>query len=329
MNDYFQHLIDVSTNRTPLIRPRFPSIFEFPDVPAAPLIDGSESEIVNQSPEKTDRTPAVHPGLSPAMEFLDFPDGRNSTANADFKAETISHPPGKTGAGKEITAPDPSEVLSEKETNHLRAGSRSKLSGADIRDKEILPETPVRKKASENRTEDTEGIPGIYAHTQAVRAFPGETVNPVLREAALKNVRSEPALPDLQPSAVDDAGINQKSDPQRLSANKTEKTARRVFATEPGMRSADLRETLIPPAAFGKQPKIRPLTAAEGSPQMSLTLPPQEVRPEKTIKVTIGRIEVRAVMPQAPSYRPQTAPKETQPKISLEDYLKKQRGGSR
>jgi len=308
MNDYFQHLIDGSTNQTPVIRPRFPSVFESPDVPASPLIDDSASEIVNRSPEKTDRTPAVHPGLSPAMEFLEFPNGQDSTAIADFKTETISHPQEKTGAGKEITAPDPSEVLPEKATP---------------------PEKIIRENASENRMEDTEGIPGISAHTRAVRAFPGETVNPALRTTALKNVRSEPALPDLQPSAVDDAGINQKSDPQRLATGKVKKTAGRVFTTESGTQAADFREALITPTKFGKQPQIRPPSAAAGSPQMSLTLPPQEVRPEKTIKVTIGRIEVRAVMPQAPSYRPQTAPKEPQPKISLEDYLKKQRGGSR
>ncbi|MEN6488602.1 MAG: hypothetical protein ABFD66_06930 [Smithella sp.] len=308
MNDYFQHLIDENTNRTPVIRPRFLSAFESPDVPSAPVIDDRAAEIVDRSPERMEQTPAVHPGLSATMEFLEFPDGRNSTAIADFKAETISHPPGKTGAGNEITASAPPDVLSEKATS---------------------PEKIIRKNASENRMEDTKGMPGTYAHTQAVHPFPGEAVNPALRKTALKNVRSEPALPDHQPSAVDDAGMNQKSDPQRLAADKVKKTARRVFTTETGAQAADFRETLITPTAFGKQPQIRPLTGTKGGPQISLTLPSQVIRPEKTIKVTIGRIEVRAVMTQAPSYRPQTAPKEPQPKISLEDYLKKQRGGSR
>ena len=308
MNDYFQHLIDKSTNQTPVIRPRFPSVFEASDVHAAPVIDDCAAEIVNRPRERTERTPAVHPELSLVREFLEFPDTRDSTAIADFNAETISHPPEKTGAGNEITVSAPPDVLSGKETP---------------------PEKIIRKNASKNHREDNQGMPGFSAHTQALRPFPGETVNPARRKTALKNVQSQPALPDLQPHAVDDAGTNTKPYPQHWAAEKVKKTPRRVLTTETGAREADFRETKILPAWFGKQPQIRPLTAAEGSPQISPTLPPQEMRPEKTIKVTIGRIEVRAIKPQTPAYRPQTAPKEPQPKISLEDYLKKQRGGSR
>lgn len=51
----------------------------------------------------------------------------------------------------------------------------------------------------------------------------------------------------------------------------------------------------------------------------SSSLPP-------TIKVTIGRIDVRAVMQQTPSPKRIAAPA---PKLSLDDYLKKRRGGQR
>jgi hypothetical protein len=48
--------------------------------------------------------------------------------------------------------------------------------------------------------------------------------------------------------------------------------------------------------------------------------------PPPTIKVTIGRIDVRAVMQQAPSPKPIAA---AAPKLSLDDYLKKRGGGQR
>ena len=297
MNDYFQHLIDKSTNQTPVIRPLFPSFFEAPDVAAAPVIDDWTAEIVNRPRERTERTPAVHPGLSPTMEFLEFPGGQDSTAVADLKAAAVTKSPGVTGAGNEITVSAPPDVLSGKETP---------------------PAKIIRKNAAKNHLEDNQGMPGFSAHTQSAR-----------REVAIKNVQPEPALPDLQPPAVDDTGTNTKPYPRHWAADKVKEAPRRVLTTETGAREADLRETKILPSGFEKQPQIRPLTAAEGSPQISLTLPPQEMRPGKTIKVTIGRIEVRAVMPQTPAYRPQTAPQEPQPKISLEDYLKKQRGGSR
>jgi hypothetical protein len=47
-------------------------------------------------------------------------------------------------------------------------------------------------------------------------------------------------------------------------------------------------------------------------------------KPEPTIKVTIGRIDVRAVMQEAPPAR-RTAPQP--PKLSLDEYLKQRNGG--
>ncbi len=46
-----------------------------------------------------------------------------------------------------------------------------------------------------------------------------------------------------------------------------------------------------------------------------------------TIKVTIGRIDVRAVMQQTPSPQRRVTP--TKPKLSLDDYLKQRGGGER
>ena len=49
--------------------------------------------------------------------------------------------------------------------------------------------------------------------------------------------------------------------------------------------------------------------------------------PAPTIKITIGRVDVRAIMPAAPAPRP--APARPSPALSLEDYLKQREGGRR
>jgi hypothetical protein len=59
----------------------------------------------------------------------------------------------------------------------------------------------------------------------------------------------------------------------------------------------------------------------------SMPAMPRLAPAEQTIRVTIGRIDVRAVMPRAPSAAAQQMPAAPQPKVSLEEYLKKQWGG--
>ena len=54
----------------------------------------------------------------------------------------------------------------------------------------------------------------------------------------------------------------------------------------------------------------------------------QREAPAPSIRVTIGRIEVRAIMPaKEPAARPPT--RRPGPKLSLDDYLKQQNGGQR
>jgi len=306
MNDYFQQLIDRSTNQAPVIRPRFPSVFEAPDVAAATVSNVSEVEVINRPVEKTEGTPVIHPGLSPATEFPDAPD---STAVADFRSEIIHHSLEKTGIDQEATAAAPSKVLPGKETS---------------------PEKLIRDKASEKHI-DKGATTSLYEDT--VRIFPGETVDSVRQEAVINNVRPQAAAPDLQLSVVGDDGTNQKTDTLPSTRDEVERMAQRVSFQE----AVPAASTLVTDsqrvhdfrAGLKQQPGIRPLTTTEGGPQMPLNPPPREIPPEKTIKVTIGRIEVKAIMPQAPLSQPRAVPQEPQPKISLEDYLKKHRGGSR
>jgi|APLak6261659701_1056019.scaffolds.fasta_scaffold00030_14 hypothetical protein len=75
------------------------------------------------------------------------------------------------------------------------------------------------------------------------------------------------------------------------------------------------------PADRERSPEsIRP---ADTAPNLSQLTSPQAAAP--TIKVTIGRVEVRAVMPaQSP---PAPRPRSAEPKLTLDDYLKRRNGG--
>ncbi len=60
----------------------------------------------------------------------------------------------------------------------------------------------------------------------------------------------------------------------------------------------------------------------------SLVTMPSAVRTNPTIRVTIGRVEVKAIMPPAPPVRPPSASRHA-PRLSLEDYLKRRNRGER
>jgi hypothetical protein len=111
---------------------------------------------------------------------------------------------------------------------------------------------------------------------------------------------------------------------------------RKGLAPDPGVLPAEpvpLRERirllhdpagpdLLPGQRKGPQTiHVRP----DKTPLQALQPPPQE----PTIRITIGRIDVRAVMPQPPSSGVHQKPTPPEPKVTLEEYLKKHRGGHR
>lgn len=76
---------------------------------------------------------------------------------------------------------------------------------------------------------------------------------------------------------------------------------------------------------------IRPLAVKDAPQWMEPASPAtgQETPEQRTIKITIGRIDVRAVLPPPATPAKEARPKRSSPQITLHDYLQKQRGGSR
>ena len=80
---------------------------------------------------------------------------------------------------------------------------------------------------------------------------------------------------------------------------------------------------LLKPASAIPQDRAAPLSSAAPSPAEPAGT--QESAP--TIKITIGRVDVRAITPAQPT--PRRAPATRGPALSLDDYLKQRSGGQR
>jgi len=86
--------------------------------------------------------------------------------------------------------------------------------------------------------------------------------------------------------------------------------------------ATDVRPASLEPAASA--PMTIPF-AATSRPAATPTGADAARTPAPTIKITIGRVDVRAVMPAASA--PPPAPAQRRPALSLDDYLKRREGG--
>jgi hypothetical protein len=77
--------------------------------------------------------------------------------------------------------------------------------------------------------------------------------------------------------------------------------------------------------AIDFDPDPIPAAPARQQPKQSQAIQSPAGRDEPTIRVTIGRIDVRAIMPAPPARR--SAPAQKQTALSLEEYLKRRSGG--
>jgi hypothetical protein len=328
MNDYFQNLIDRSTNPHPAIRPQLPSFFESPGIPASSVIADPETQTIHNPSDLTAVMPDIHPRLH---AFYETPHLHSTATIADLAAQINHNPQQRT---ESITdAPVVSAALSETERNPSRTLFGGEQSSPEVRYRETFPEILVRENASGNQNNDNKNRTNVFLQIQTTDEASNETTNLVSRETVLNNAGYSLPLPNNSPSSILDSDVNKKTDAQFATMDKNKKTAHTVLPMEPvsvlHTTANNSKRTRVFPAKGVQQPKIRPLIAKEAGPQILPSVPLQPALPEKTIKINIGRIEVRAVMPQASLSRPQRDSKETQPKISLEDYLNKQRGGSR
>ena len=134
-------------------------------------------------------------------------------------------------------------------------------------------------------------------------------------------VQKDPLLATLTPPALDSRFAFQRdaAEPQPPSDHKEHKKSQAgPFRSEPSVAMIDRN----PPALSSA--RLQSSIPKRTSPSLAQNLPAEQPTP---VKITIGRVDVRAIMPSGPS-RP-SASVRPRPAMSLESYLKQREEGKR
>jgi hypothetical protein len=147
-------------------------------------------------------------------------------------------------------------------------------------------------------------------------------------ERHLESVTRARAGQPVSPFEQEKTSFSDRSLENVLDAHATakESTAPRIFSPE---TKASAKKPVSQPKAVTTQPAPRPLKA-QTPPVFPLAPLAREGAPfaaAPSVHVTIGRVEVRAVLPPAPEPRAVPAPSST--RLSLDEYLKRNAGATR
>ena len=308
MIDYFQRQIDRSTGRLSAIRPRLPSLYEPRDLKDSPgQLSPEEWQAAERIPVRN-RRQSPEPGAAASVRERPHEDGQGL-----LRAETLEGLVSDGDAASVRTPslkpiPVPKTPPAATDAFHQR-GRPVLISSPDA------DAMPARNEFSMHR--DTDDRSQGIAERKEFRQKTAESTGEKPREDHLPPQRGfapNPALfpADSPPVMRDNRALRDPSGREITQGERNGPSKRAVPAQTP-VRPAiqSLQKPLTVPSTF------------ENTAVPALPSPP----PEQTIRVTIGRIDVRAVMPPPAAVQQKPAP--PQPKVTLEEYLKKQWGGQR
>jgi hypothetical protein len=220
-----------------------------------------------------------------------------------------------------------------------KAGSRESGEGMDH---ELAP---IRKT---NPTPPTAAEQPVHSE----RVPPSPSPLPDEREPTLKIKKAEPQTPEhsiahrpeRQPDPPGDEQAGRSATPRErkkeIPADRSPETG--LETPPPGRQRKSTGPQTFPPESTpfqnkpAKQPTVVTVQPAHRfredrlQPTLAPAAAPREAAPPAavpSVHVTIGRVEIRAVMPPAPEPRPAPAPSGS--RLSLDEYLKRVNGGSR
>ena len=352
MNDYLSRLAMRSLDRTEAIKPRLASFFE-PSVQGEPVFgDESGSERMNASytPDETgydnlqsawlsDQTPQLKSAvLQPAGT------GSQQTSVQPRSGMTRQAPP-PSPVPPEVTAQSSGKTPQQKSSQDLPAPSDDENYVASPRAAAERSRSSAHEPAIQPITIESSPptSPEITAQPSAARVVQQESDHEMLMSpssggdetyvvstgAAAERNRSSAHESAIQPISIE------SSPPTLPEVTAQQSTVRMVqqesyheMLTPP---SPDDSEIYQPPRVTAernrestREPAIQPITIEQ-------IVPPAETQPRASkqaepavIRVTIGRIEVRATTPPLPA-APRTHP--PGPVLTLDDYLKQRNGG--
>lgn len=318
MSDFFNNLIARSYDLIPVARPRLASRFE-PTPDASPLersrifaleseAFGETSEEVNPKARRAERElDSEQESKSSQAEETQPPPATTETQRVFVRQEKIERRPSQDELISDVASPLPSSGDDDDAARPSTLSSARRPAQSDVQssfENEELHDLPAAQAASASfsaRRDDEAAA--IEQHAESA------SDTGVLRQSGLQG-QTEQSI-----RASFESGETQP--PDEISAGKQSGNERERRSIAPAKVSAqsDTKQNAETPAAAA-------LSASETSDGAS-----------PVIRVTIGRIDVRAVMPDARAERRSAASsapaRQMHAPLSLEDYLEQRNGGRR
>jgi hypothetical protein len=315
MSDYLDHLTAKALDLTERIQPRLASLFEPPSAAGRPIAARWSAKEEWAPDEPFPGVASFEAPLSTEESFGRAGQLHPPTTGQRRPAAVLQQQP--TGSAEHSMDQPPGQWVNRQPSPLLTPQVVDTMSG------------PLRTQAGPNpdRTTSTatptaSSLPGVAKPFEAKAARPSHQDTPILAPVtARQEIAGAPSI---------DANAQES-----LSA--LEQIIGRAVDKRAVLSHVPQSEHITPPEAISSQ-AIRSSTPAMSVVQPHVTLyrePPVSIpfpatampEPAPTIKITIGRVDVRAVMPAMPATR--TAPARPGPALSLEEYLKQREGGRR
>jgi hypothetical protein len=329
MSDFLARLVDRSLAAKPAVRPKLISLFE-PHSAEGDAISPQDNR--SQPPAVEKLSEAISDRISPLESLW------RSSPEQTFAAGTVRPVP--------VLPVDTSRhALREVQTSMLRSSDEVDMIGVRAErssdDAQAAPaHDAVAAASSEKPTAPVACAPDKDRAAESIATTKKETTTPDRRERPAP--RKIFAAPELAVVAfAHESEANPSRDAPRAERQPTsaaasialighqpekERTGEAVVEIEPEITKPPGRHRRAPPKIFPAQEiqLVQPKPASIRripSPQ-----PPDLPAPERSIHVTIGRVEVRATLPTPVRSQP---PRASAPIMSLDEYLRERAGGSR
>lgn len=314
MSDYLENLAAKALNLTEGIQPRVASLFEPLSAAGRPMTARLSANEEAVPGEPCASGPSYETPLSTQESFGNAYHSRPPTIGRGRAAATLPpqsidmtdtsmHQPPGPWANRQPSPPLPSSVV-DTASGQLPTQPEPHLARTISTAMRVASASPWAARPLDATTAQP-------SHPDTPTLVPGSAGREIGAGPSTPTVQQESlsALARIRGRAVDERAV-------LLDVPQAENITHPASVSDHARRSSTPAKTSVQPhvTVYREPPASMP---AEG-----IARP----EPAPTIKITIGRVDVRAMMPAAPAPRP--APARPSPALSLDDYLK-QRGGGR
>ncbi len=289
MSDYLSRLVVRSLNQTEVIKPRLASFFE-PSVQGEPVFGAESGSERMDASSTSDET--VHDNLQSVWLSDQTPQLKPAALQPAGSGSQQTPGQPRLGMTQQAASSSVSPVVTAQSSGKTPQQKSSQDLSAPSGGDEIHLVSPG---AAAERSRSSAHEPAIRPIT--IKSSPPTSPEVTAQQSAVRMVQQESDHEMLIPPSPGDGETYHL--PPRVTAERNRESTR-----EPVIQPVTI-ERIVPPA------KNQPRASEPAEPAV--------------IRVTIGRIEVRAITPPLPAAAPRKRPQG--PALTLDDYLKQRNGG--